>query len=292
MIALVVAASVLAAVPEWHSANTRSHFMDLADGGVSAEVKALSEKPLADRVVGVSAGFVDTPYVVSPLGEGPGHEPDPDPTFRLDAVDCLTFVEETMALSLAQNEASVPSVLEQIRYGQEPSYEDRNHLMEAQWIPRNVAKGFLKDVTDRYAGKDAVEATKVLTERTWGSKSSQELKLPKARQITGTFKLRVVPLDRVLDNAKKVAPGTLMVIVREDLPLKATRITHLGFLIQKKGRPYLRHAARNVFGRVVDEELENFLTRNSKYEKWKVTGVSFFEVTQPAPVKNAAATSP
>lgn len=287
MIPLVVL-TLLAAGPEWHSANTHSHYMD-ADGGVWPELHALSDKPLPDRIASVSAGFLDTPYLVSPLGEGAGAPTDPDPTFRLDAVDCLTFVEETVALSLAKDETQLGALLDQLRYGEKRAYEDRNHLMEAQWLPRNVEKGFLRDVTDRYGGADAVWAEKVITRKTWTSRSSSELKLPADKQVVGTFRFRMIPLEKVLTRAKKVPSGTLMIVIREDLPLKVTRVTHLGFIVQKKGRPILRHAARNVFGRVVDEELENFLTRNGKYEKWKVSGVSFYEVTSPGPAKAAQA---
>lgn len=236
--------------------------------------------PIDQRLLHVSERFLGTPYVASPLGEGSGV--DPDPTFRTDAVDCLTFVEETMALSLASQDSEVPSLLEHIRYASTPVYEDRNHLMEAQWLPNNIRKGFLVDVTRRYGGEDTVQVQKVLTARTWTSKSSQELKLPKARQPVGTYTLNIIPLERLLAHARQVPSGTIMVIVREDLPLKATRITHLGFVVQKGKRTWLRHAARNGYYRVVDEDLETFLTRNSRYTKWKVTGMSLFEAHRPA----------
>lgn len=235
---------------------------------------------LDQRLLHVSERFLGTPYVASPLGEGSGV--DPDPTFRTDAVDCLTFVEETMALSLARQDSEVPSLLEHIRYASTPVYEDRNHLMEAQWLPNNIRKGFLEDVTRRYGGEDTVQVHKVLTARTWTSKSSQELMLPKDRQPVGTFSLNIIPLDRLLAHARQVPSGTIMVIVREDLPFKATRITHLGFVVQKGKRTWLRHAARNGFHRVVDEDLETFLARNSRYTKWKVTGMSLFQAHRPA----------
>lgn len=232
---------------------------------------------LHERVLNVSSRFLGTPYLVSPLGEGNGV--DPDPTFRLDAVDCLTFVEETLALSLAREDGEVPTLLESIRYASTPRYEDRNHLMEAQWLPNNIRKGFLTDVTRRYGGEDTVQVQKVITARTWTSRSSQELKLPKDRQLVGTYALNVIPLDRVLAHARTLPSGTVMAVVRDDLPLKATRITHLGFVVQKGKRAWLRHAAR---GRsVVDEDLETFLIRNSKYTKWKVTGVTLFEAHHP-----------
>jgi hypothetical protein len=245
---------------------------------------------LHQRLLGVSSKFLGTPYLHSPLGEGSG--PDPDPTFRMDAVDCLTFVEETLALSLARRDDEVPTLLERLRYANTPVYEDRNHLMEAQWLPNNIRKGFLVDVTRRYGGEDTVQVQKTLTARTWTSRSSQELKLPKERQPLGTFTLNVIPLDRVLAHARRIPSGTIMVIVRDELPLKATRITHLGFVLQKGKRTWLRHAARNGYGRVVDEDLETFLARNSRYTKWKVVGVSLFEARDPPETGSAAVSTP
>lgn len=243
------------------------------------------------RLLGVSAKFLGTPYLVSPLGEGSGV--DPDPTFRTDAVDCLTFVEETLALSLARRDDEVPTLLERLRYASTPVYEDRNHLMEAQWLPNNIRKGYLVEVTRRYGGEDTVQVQKTLTDRTWTSRSSLELRLPKERQLTGTFTLNIIPLDRVLAHARQIPSGTIMVIVRDDLPLKATRITHLGFVLQKGKRTWLRHAARSGYARVVDEDLETFLARNSRYTKWKVTGVSLFEARQPPePGGRAVVSSP
>jgi N-acetylmuramoyl-L-alanine amidase-like protein len=247
--------------------------------------------PLDQRLLRVSERFLGTPYLASPLGEGSGV--DPDPTFRTDAVDCLTFVEETLALSLARKDEEVPELLRRIRYASTPVYEDRNHLMEAQWLPNNVRKGFLVDVTRRYGGEDTLQVHKTLTARTWTSRSSQELKLPKERQPVGTYSLNVIPLDKVLEHARKVPSGTIVVIVREELPLKATRITHLGFLVQKGKRTWMRHAARNGYARVVDEDLETFLARNSRYTKWKVTGVSLFEAhLPPAQGEGAVVRSP
>ena len=42
------------------------------------------------------------------------------------------------------------------------------------------------------------------------------------------------------------------------------------------------HASRNPFMRVVDEDVESFFTRNARYEKWRVDGVSFYDVLSPA----------
>ena len=100
------------------------------------------ERPLSERLEAVSAKFLGTVYVASPLGEGKGK--DPDPLVRYDAVDCLTFVEEAIALSLAASSEAVVPLLTRIRYeGESPDFETRNHVMEAQWVPSNLKKGFL-----------------------------------------------------------------------------------------------------------------------------------------------------
>jgi len=149
--------------------------------------------------------------------------------------------------------------------------------MEAQWLPHNVAKGFLRDVTRRYAGADFQVVAKTLTAATWASKTSQSIGLAPGHRPTGSFELAIIPLDRVPEIAPRIPSGTILLVVREDRPHKPTRISHLGFLLHRGKKTYLRHATRGA-AKVVDEELSSFLVRNSKYEKWKVDGVSLYEV--------------
>ncbi len=260
------------------SSPAAQRWMDMRAPQRDAQMAAWPDQLVSQRLLEASERFVGTPYLVSPLGEGTGR--DKDPRIRFDAVDCLTFVEETMALSLATRPSEVEPVLTQLRYGGMPTYEDRNHLMESQWIPHNIQKGFIRDVTRIYGGEDTLEVAKELTERTWKSKSSIELALPIDRRPLGKFTLTAIPLPKVSKIAADVPSGTLLIVVRDNLPLKATRVSHLGFIIHKGGRTYLRHATVSA-GRVVDEDLEAFLARNSKYAKWKVVGVSLFEVISP-----------
>ncbi len=271
MILLALASLSLAAAEPGPPAR----WMDLTPQARAQAVLELEPLPFLDRVVAASGRFLGTPYVESPLGEGEG--PDPDPKERYDAVDCLTFVEESLALSAARKAEEIPGLLSEIRYGSEPTYEDRNHLMEAEWIPNNAKKGFVRDVTARYAGADVEWTQKVVTKKTWTSASSRALGLPEARQLTGTFRFPILPLAKVMAHARGFPSGTILLVVREDLALKATRITHLGFVVQKRHRTYLRHAARNGYARVIDEDLETFLGRNSRYAKWRVSGVALLE---------------
>lgn len=255
----------------------------LETGETSSELKR--------RIVEVSGRFVGTAYVHSPLGEGDGV--DADPTIRFDAVDCLTFVEQTLALAVSRNPEEVHATLEKLRYISKPAYEDRNHLMEAQWLPNNVEKGFLRDITREVAGEVAVPTSKGLTELSWAVPSSKALGLPEERQLKGEYRFDIIPLDKVMTFARSLDSGTILIVVREEREKKVTRVTHLGFVVQKKKRTYLRHAARSHYQSVVDEDLETFLIRNSKYAKWPVVGVALYQVQMPGgaprPVSDIAA---
>jgi hypothetical protein len=281
-LALLALAQADAGAPDGNAPDAGVRWMDL-DEAARREALAALGPSLQERLLEVSRRFIDTPYRHSPLGEGDGGVPDPDPLIRFDLVDCLTFVEEVLAMSLAQAPEEVDALLMQLRYAERVDYADRNHLMEAQWLPNNAAKGYLRDVTRRYGGADVVRVTKTISRATWGSRSSAELQIPEDRQLTGTFPLDIIPLDRAVAHARAVPSGTILVVVRADLPLKATRVTHLGFVVQKRKRTYLRHAARSMYMRVVDEDLETFLLRNSKYEKWKVSGIALYEALPPPP---------
>lgn len=247
------------ALPQQEQAVPLEQFLQLAEG---------------DRLLSVSETFLGVPYVFSPLGEGEGV--DPDPLIRFDAVDCLTFVEQVMAIASTPEPSGLTEHLSAIRYRDTVDYEARNHLMEADWIPNNVNKGFLVDVTHQYGGDAVMTDFKRLTANTWKSRSSKRLALPETRHVQGQFPIHYIPLEKAPPILAKVPSGTLLMVVREERETMPTRVTHLGFLIQKK-RLVLRHASKS-FGKVVDEDFASFLARNRRYEKWKVVGFSLFQV--------------
>jgi hypothetical protein len=241
---------------------------------------ALRGRPLDSRLLALGERFLGTPYAYSPLGEGEGV--DPDPRFRLDQVDCLTFVETVMALALSDTAEDVLHLLDSIRYRGRPEYAARNHLMEAQWLPSNAAKGWIRDVTPALGGPAAAVSEKVLSAEAWASTTGRALELPPGSRPVGRFPLSVLPVEAVAARAGSWPSGTLLLLVREDAPWRVTRISHLGFVLQRDGRTYLRHATRGWKDGVVDEELGHLLARHAHYT-WKVVGVSLWEVRDPRP---------
>jgi hypothetical protein len=103
---------------------------------------------IGERVERLSALFVGVPYGDYPLGEGSGVEPQP--RWRVDKVDCQTFVETVLAMANAKSLDRARTILDDIRYAGDPprvSFATRNHFTEAQWLPANAAKGYLREET-------------------------------------------------------------------------------------------------------------------------------------------------
>lgn len=255
---------VLAAAP-WAS---------LGDAQRADAMSALRGLPMRERVLKASEGFLGTPYVLSPLGEGEGR--DPDPLLRFDAVDCVTMVEEALALATAPGPEALVPTLNGLRYGAEPSWASRLHVMEAQWLPEHVRKGRLRDVTREYGGERTRRVTKVLTEATWKEKGGAALALPTEARPTGAWAFDIIPAEHAAALLAKAPPGLLVVVVRADRPWLVTRVSHVGVLVQTPKGPALRHASRS-FKRVVDEPLARYLGRNLDFGKWTIEGLALYE---------------
>src|SRR4030095_15162729 len=60
----------------------------------------LSQSALVARFVEGSRLLLGVPYVNGPLGEGEVGGPDPEPRYDLTRADCVTFLEESLALAL------------------------------------------------------------------------------------------------------------------------------------------------------------------------------------------------
>src|SRR5216684_3472016 len=101
-------------------ATAPERWMDLTDMEREASIRQLAPEPLRERLLQVSEKFLGTPYAPSPLGESQGK--DADPLIRFDAVDCLTFVEETLAISFAIEPREVEAILIDLRYAEEVAY--------------------------------------------------------------------------------------------------------------------------------------------------------------------------
>src|SRR5207253_920340 len=182
------------------------------------------------------ARFVGTPYKLSPLGEGPGAPLDPDPTFDLRHVDCLTLVEEVLALAHNPDLSRAKALLQRIRYDDGVvDFAHRRHFAMTQWIPGKQRLGVLRDVTAE-VGARVVQARKTLGPHTWRGKWAVWPKRLADRLPRGEFALPVIPIDEAIAASERIPDGAFVSVVRTDRPRTPIRITHQGIVVVKHGR--------------------------------------------------------
>lgn len=236
----------------------------------------------ADLLERMTRGLLGAPYLISPLGDA--EMPDPDPTFRLDAFDCTTFVETAIALSSCDDLREVRRMLDFVRYrGSTPRFRDRRHLVTSQWIPSLLETGVLEDVTEGIGGSATRWIHLELTEDRWKRRRiARALDLAPADVPHGTFSLPYIPVKAMLELSDRVPPGTILNVMRSDTPWTPEVITHQALILTRPGENVriARHASP-VSKRVIDETLSHMLTRYSKPKKWPIVGVNLLRIVDP-----------
>lgn len=97
------------------------------------------------RIAEVALRCAGTPYADGPLGEGPDGKYDTDPIIDLRRVDCVTYVEQTIALAISRSLIEATETLQGIRYRDGlVDFATRNHFMISDWVKNN---DFCKDIT-------------------------------------------------------------------------------------------------------------------------------------------------
>ena len=228
---------------------------------------------IGERVERLSALFVGVPYGDYPLGEGSGVEPQP--RWRVDKVDCQTFVETVLAMANAKSLDRARAVLDDIRYAGDPpkvSFSTRNHFTEAQWLPSNFTKGYLREETRTVEPRAA--STALMLRRAQWEKVPGLRRLSLAKVPQGEFPIHYLTLDQAKKRAGSIEPGSVLLVVRQNDPKRVVRVSHMGFVVRKDGQLYVRHASIGEEHRVIDLELVQFLDKQREYKKWPVQGVA------------------
>lgn len=242
-----------------------------------------SRRGHAQRLEAVSRLFLGAPFAPSPLGEGPGHLPDADPIMDLSRFDCVTFVEQVMALSWHADLEQASRVLQRIRYTEgRIRYGARKHIMMAQWIPQNVAAGFVRDITAEVAGEAAQTVVLSVRDEDFEGGLGRRLALAPADRPVGTFSLPVVGLVDLSSKMEAVPYGTIVTTIREARPGVPYRASHVGLVFEVRGERRIRHAYRRAAA-VVDEPLASFVRRCRRLRNPHVVGFNLLAIADRPP---------
>jgi hypothetical protein len=251
-----------------------------------AATRASKNLPLPQRMAAISETLLNLDYGLDKNGEGVA--PDEDPPARYDIFDCVTFLEEIMALSMAPDPLSAPEFRNQIRYiDGEFDYARRNHIWLQQWIPNNIRAGFVDDITSQVGQTHLV--SKKITAKTWERwRGTRNLKMPMEELPTGTFSLPVLSLDAAVANLHKIPAGAIIVVVRKPRSHRPIIVSHVGFVLPREGGPtMMRHATKLGGGRVRDHDLRWYLNHQRWFDKVPVEGISVLMPREQGPRRGA-----
>jgi len=242
---------------------------------IADRVRELRKEPIGVRIKGHSDDWLGRAYTNGPLGEAGG--PDPDPMLRYDTFDCLTFVEEVLALALAPDPISTHNVRLALRYSNpdQPTYSNRRHFMLAEWIPELIATGWVQDITPRYEG--AIKIQREVSEATWKNWSKRgSFELRDERLPIGVQQFWYLPIEAAKKVAADIPDGTIVFTLRQPLAHIPIAVTHVSIKIPGD-RPMMRHATKMGTGGVKDHSLAWYFNHLQTYKNWPAAGVILLE---------------
>lgn len=219
------------------------------------------------RILQLSSQWIGTPYVASPTGEGARGEISDAPLIRIDGMDCVTFVENSLAIAHAPSPDSILSTLTRIRYRDGVAdFRHRNHFLVDDWIAENSRKGVI--ALQRLPGD-------TLWNRTMGRRffaQANGLDSSGVKDLPST--LWLLPREKAisyLENLRSKEEEVMgIALIGKPEWLWAT---HVGLLLLKPDRsPTLRHAStlRKI---VTDQSVIDYLQ-----EQKSIQGILLFKI--------------
>jgi hypothetical protein len=188
-----------------------------------------------------------TPYLVDPLGEADYGDISSRPLYRFDGFDCTTFVETTMALSLARDPSEFRKLMNRIRYkAGVVSYFNRNHFSTLDWIPNNERAGFVRDVTSQVTSPR--QSLTYIEKDNWYLKKGLMTFTPHPKKSWAQVTYIAKEDLRKAEVLARIPSGSIFNVVRPEWDLKdvagtALDVSHQGFVVREKGQVYIIHAS-------------------------------------------------
>jgi hypothetical protein len=219
-----------------------------------ANVKGSSE----DCIAALGREFIGTPYVASTLEDSVERL-----TVNLDELDCTTYIETVMALTLTINEGRSSwrdflYNLERLRYrnGTIDGYSSRLHYV-SDWVVDNVHRGIFSEVTTQIPQHDYIVKTLdyMTSHRDQYPQLADSAQYERIKNVEVGYRSHRFPyIKRERLNNKPVKgelrSGDIIAIVTRTAGLD---VSHFGIVIVDNGTPYLMHASSTAKSVVIDK---------------------------------------
>ena len=245
------------------------HQMDVAQ--IDAELRRAprADAPFAERLSAAAHAALGTPYQDGPLGEGPEGKYDTDPMLDFSKVDCVTYVEQSLAMATASSYDEMFANLQQIRYkAGQTNFEDRNHFMISDWIANNP---YCVDVSDDL-GVETTQVTRTISRKDFFGL----VKAPGLGMDTPDedITINIVPTANTKEAQQNIPSPSLVVFVGKVDWLFSL---HCGLYLRgEDGRGRLYHGSSKA-GEVVEMDLADYMDQQAE----RYIGFTAYRIDEP-----------
>lgn len=198
---------------------------------------------LAANTLAVAKSFLGTPYATGTLDRNA----DEQLVVNLRHLDCWTYVENSLAIALADDGAfeTYQSQLQQLRYwgGTVNGYGSRIHYFSG-WILQAEQNGWLRDLTKEMGGVPYLKKINYITARPAKYPKIRDAAALRALQIAeeriNAHKWHYIPKSKVAAMEHLIQDGDLVAITSSKRGLD---IAHQGYAVLQNGRVHLLNAS-------------------------------------------------
>lgn len=219
-----------------------------------------------DRITAIASFFLGTPYTGGTLDVNEREQL----VVNLREMDCVTFVEYVLALSLipTYNDEAASCFLRNLRLlryrnGEITDYTSRLHY-STDWLFEMQRQGIVTDITQRAGGE--VYSTQINYISThpaaYRALTRDSLLIPRIKEIEAEINDRTmyyIPKERVKQLDDRINNGDIILITTS---VDGLDTAHLGIALKKEGRIHLIHASSSAAKVVIsDTPLSDYLNR-------------------------------
>lgn len=240
---------------------TEEDWQILRDKAIWSWELGLDTLPMGESMAFIGLSFVGTKYVPATL-ELPGEE---EVVVNLQELDCVTFVENVLALALfirqaepeileseMETQARYRRILTRIRYrrGRVDGYPSRLHYF-TDWILDNQAKGLVQEVTADLGGEEDFRAIDFMSTHPESYRQLANPMVLNAIQdrefyLSGLGRYRI-PQEEIATRSSWIQDGD---IIAATSTVDGLDVAHTGLAFWRDGALHLLHAP--LVGEVVE----------------------------------------
>ena len=237
-------------------------------------IRQTAHKPMTvtDKLNYFSAYFLDMPYNLKCVGDGPYALYEPWPLVNFKETNCMALCEHVLALAISDNWDNFFNNLQQIRYRDGLiGMKTRNHYTMADWLPQNT--WLLDDVSAEVGGKFTETLTRTISHKQFfaGKGISDTTYILPDRTLTIDY----IPLSDFKNVIDKIKVGDILTLLyaRLDNIFSA----HMVMIVDNGNGKIIRESSNSKMT-TFDTPIEEWIDQKTNFKSGRYLGYAVIRV--------------